>query len=155
MWSSRIAFSCGLILAMVGMAGAAAAAQPDRKGPPSCGAVNFRPVPQGMQDGTQDAGLYRSRFGKIVLRAEVSGGQARNYYIEVDGKRPPPLKGALPAAVTPCLHAKHVKTPPPPAGDTCTGDRFRVVIDHTGKQKYIMLFGLQGDVWKLCSASQM
>lgn len=142
----------GMALALAGgLAGTAAAGET----PPSCGAVNFRPVSGTPPDGTLDAGLYKSRFGKIVLRAEISGGQARNYYVELNGKRPEPLKGALPASVNKCLNAKHVKTPPPSAGESCTGQRFRVVLDRTAKQKYLMLFGLQGDTWQLCSASQM
>lgn len=145
----------GLALALVGGVSGTAMAGSSTKGPPSCGAINFRPLTSGLQEGTQDAGLYKSRFGKIVLRAEVSGGQAKNYYIEVNGKRPEPLKGAVPASVNTCLNSKHVKTPPPQAGSACIGDRFRVVVDNTGKQKYVMLFGLQGDTWHICSASQM
>jgi hypothetical protein len=153
---SRLRFLLGLALSAAAVGGFADAAfAQGHKGPPSCGAVSFRPAPQGMQEGTQDAGLYHSRFGKIVLRAEMSGGQAHNYYIEVNGKRLEPIKGALPAEVNGCLNSKHVKTPPPPSGNQCIGERFRVVLNHTGKTEYVMLFGLQGDTWKLCSASQL
>ncbi len=148
----RMMLGVGVVLAAAaGVSGAVSA----REGPPSCGAVNFRPVAQGMSEGTQDAGMYHSRFGKIVLRAEVKGGQAQNYYIELNGKRPAPLPGALPASVNPCLNSKHVKTPAPSAGDHCIGDRFRVVLYHSGKTEYVMLFGLQGDTWKICSASKL
>ncbi len=148
----RMMLGVGVVLAAaIGVSDAVSA----REGPPSCGAVSFRPVAQGLADGTQDAGLYRSRFGKIVLHAEVKGGQAQNYYIEVNGKRPPPLQGALPTSVNSCLNAKHVKTPPPSAGANCVGSRFRVVLSHQAKAEYVMLFGLDGDVWKLCSASKM
>ena len=34
--------------------------------------LTFRPVPPGLTDGEQDAGLYKSRFGKIALKAEVT-----------------------------------------------------------------------------------
>jgi hypothetical protein len=151
----RIGLVAGLIFTTVAGFSSAAFGQSDGKRPPSCGAINFRPLGSGLQDGVQDAGLYRSRFGKVILRADVSAGQAKTYFVEVNGKRLDPLKGTLPAAVNACLTSKHVKTPPPPAGDSCTGERFRVVLHNAGTQKYVMLFGLQGDIWKLCSASQM
>ncbi|HIJ63861.1 MAG TPA: hypothetical protein HPQ04_14310 [Rhodospirillaceae bacterium] len=144
-------FLIPFVLALVALGGVAEA----KDGPPACAAISFRPLPMGMQNGTQDAGLYRSRFGKIVLRAEVADGQAKTYYIEVDGKRPAPLAGALPAAVNPCLNSKHVKTPAPAAGDKCLGERFRTVIDRSAKHRLIMLFALQGDAWHLCSASEV
>jgi hypothetical protein len=154
MMASRLMLGCGLVLAMVSGATGAALARDTGKEPPACAAISFRPLgQQGLQEGVQDAGLYRSRHGKIVLRAEVGGGQAKTYFMEINGKRPEPLKGALPAAVNPCLNAKHVKTPAPAIGDRCLGERFRVVVNHVGKQEYFMLFGLQGDTWKLCSAS--
>jgi hypothetical protein len=140
-------------IATVAMLAATSASAADKS--PACAALSFHPVAMGLPDGPQNAGLYRSRFIRIVLLAEVKGGQATNYSMEVNGKRPEPLKGALPAAVNACLNSKHVKTPVPAAGASCLGERFRVVVDNTGKEKYAMLFGLQGDVWKLCSASQL
>jgi hypothetical protein len=147
----NVAISAALSILAVGTATGAFAADK----PPACAAISFRPVTQGLQDGTQNAGLYRSRFGRIVLLAEVKGGQATNYVMEVNGKRPEPLKGTLPASVNSCLNSKHVKTPAPAAGASCLGERFRVILDNTGKDKYAILFGLQGDTWKLCSASLM
>ncbi|HLN24267.1 MAG TPA: hypothetical protein VK558_09815 [Patescibacteria group bacterium] len=146
---SRIA----LLAASSLLAATALASSAQAKAAPACAAINFRPVSGSPNDGTMDAGLYRSRFGTITLRAEVSGGVAHNYYIEINGKRPDAVKGALPAAVNPCLNTKHVKTPAPSVGEACTGTRFRVVIDTLGKIKYVMLFGLDGDTWKQCSAS--
>ncbi|MDR3435148.1 hypothetical protein [Telmatospirillum sp.] len=143
--------------AFVLMAGLAntAFAENGRKDPPACGAITFRSLGAAPQEGTQNAGLYRSRFGKIVLRADVNGGQAKTYFLEVNGKQLDPLKGALPASLNECLNSKHVKMPAPAAGASCLGERFRVVLDNTGKQKYVMLFALKGDVWALCNASQM
>jgi hypothetical protein len=152
MTALRVALGCGMVLAVLGgLSGAVEA----RESPPACAAISFHPLGSGSQEGTQDAGLYHSRFGKIVLRAEVTSGQAQNYYIEVNGKRLPPLAGGLPSSVNSCLNSKHVKTPVPSIGDKCVGERFRVVINHVGKPEYISLFGLQGDTWKLCSASQI
>jgi len=126
-----------------------------KEGPPACGAISFHPLAAGALDGTQNAGLYRSRFGKLVLRAEVAGGQAKNYFLEVGGKKLEPLKGALPNATNSCLNSKHVKTPAPAIAGNCLGERFRAVLNNTGSQKFVMLFALQGDIWKLCSASSM
>jgi len=39
--------------------------------PPSCAAITFRPVPSGLADGAQNAGLYKSRFGRIEVVATV------------------------------------------------------------------------------------
>jgi hypothetical protein len=151
----RVGLITGAAIAlMVGLANGAFA-EDSRKGPPACGAISFRALGSGLQEGLQDAGLYRSRFGKIVLRTEVSGGEAKQYFVEVNGKRLEPLKGVLPATLNSCLNSKHVKTPAPAAGANCLGERFRVVLDNTGMQKYILLFGLEGDIWKLCSASQL
>ena len=151
----RVGLITGAVLAMVAGMASGVQAKDAGKGPPACGAINFRPLGSGLQDGPQNAGLYLSRFGKILLHAEVSGGQARNYTVEVKGKQLEPLKGGLPSTVAACLNSKHVKTPAPAVGANCLGERLRVVLDHTTSQKYVMLFALQGDVWKLCSASQM
>lgn len=141
-----------LVLAAVALPALVSPAAAADKRPPACAAVNFRPVSGSPNDGTMDAGMYKSRFGRIVLRAEISGNQAKNYYVEVNGQRPPALSGAVPAAANGCLNSKHVKTPAPSAGDACTGERFRVVVATLPKQKLIMLYGLQGDTWKQCSA---
>lgn len=151
----RIGLIAGLIVTVAGGLNSAAYGQDGQKGPPACAAISFRPLGSGLQDGTQAAGLYRSRYGKIVLQADVVAGQAKTYFVEVDGKRLEPLKGSLPDSVNGCLNSKHVKTPPPAAGGSCLGERFRVVLNTISQKKYVMLFGLQGDSWKLCSASQM
>jgi len=143
-------------LSLLAIAVAALGATPAfaAKPSPACSAINFRPVTGSPNDGVMDAGLYHLRSGDLVLKAEIKGGQAVNYYITLGGKRPEALKGPLPAAVNPCLNSKHVVTPPPPAGASCTGERFRVALDKVGKADYVMLFGLQGDAWHLCSAAQ-
>ena len=57
-----------------------AAAKPARahatagKAAPSCAALAFRPVPAGASDGEQSAGMYRSRFARLELRASVKSG---------------------------------------------------------------------------------
>lgn len=132
-----------------------ASAKTDKKGPPSCAAISFRPVPDGMSDGVQDAGLYKSRFGKIEIKAEVKNGMAENYFMEINGKRPAPFTGAVPKAADSCLKSKHVQVPVVRQDKSCTGERFRVVIHNEGSHKLVMLFGLHGQEWQMCQASML
>lgn len=62
--------------ALVGIAALAGPAE--AKDPPACAAVSFRTIVPGGPDGEQDAGLYKSRFGKIEVKADVKGGQGTN-----------------------------------------------------------------------------
>lgn len=130
---------------------AAAAAE---KAPPSCAALAFRPVPSGLTDGDQDAGTYKSRFGQIVVKATVETGEPQNYFIEVDGKKPAPVADALPASVASCAAAKKLSAPGPVAA-RCTGERFKVLIDHSSKQRYILLYARKNEAWQLCSAGKV
>src|SRR5262245_47174884 len=58
------------------------------KEPPSCAAVSFRPVLPDATDGEHDAGVYKSRFGRIVVKGVVRGGRAENHYVTVNNNRP-------------------------------------------------------------------
>jgi hypothetical protein len=125
------------------------------KGPPACGAVSFRPLPAGMSDGDQQSGLYRSRYGSIVLLAKVQGGQPTDYFIQLNGKAPEPFSAALPKSADGCLKSKSVKLPVAKAQQgACIGTRFRVVLDRSTQQPLALLFALQGDDWKLCSTAK-
>ena len=125
------------------------------KEPPSCSALSFRSMPPGAPDGEQEAGMYRSRFVRMELKAIVEGGTARNYFLVLNGKRVEPLAGGVPAGAAACLKAKNVQVPvqDQPSG-TCTGDRFRVVLDRSTKEPVAMLFGLHGSTWKHCTTSK-
>lgn len=131
-----------------------AAEKATEKGPPVCGAVSFRPLPPGMADGTQQSGLYKSRYGSIVLQAKVQGGQPTDYFMELNGKAPEPFTAALPKTADGCLKSKSVKLPVAKAQGACVGTRFRVVLDRSTKQPLALLFALQGDDWKLCSTAK-
>ncbi|MDR3516402.1 MAG: hypothetical protein P4M00_11330 [Azospirillaceae bacterium] len=124
------------------------------KQPPTCAAISFRPLASGMADGDYDAGLYQSRFARITLKGTVKGGTATNYFLTLNGKQPETLKD-LPKTASGCLASKHVVLPAKtqPAG-ACTGDRFRVVIFNTGKEKVTALFGLHGAAWDLCTVNK-
>jgi hypothetical protein len=141
---------------IVALALAAPVAAQDKKvAAPACSAINFRPVAAGLSDGDHEAGQYKSRYAKIVLMATVKGGNATDYFMLFNGKRPAALPGGAPAHATPCLRSKNVAVPVKPAGAACTGSRFRVVIDNAAGQKTAMLFGLDGKEWRLCSAAKV
>lgn len=133
----------------------ALAAPAQAKEPPACAAISFRTIAAGGPDGLQDAGLYKSRFGKIEVKTDVKGGQGTNYLMVVNGKTiegpatPPKLSES-------CLKSKSVKVPfAKQAAGSCTGSRFRVVIDRSGGKAVAAFFGLQGDDWAYCSATTL
>jgi hypothetical protein len=117
---------------------------------PACAAIGFRSLPSGLTDGDQDAGLYKSRFGRITVTGTVKGGQVEGYYVTVDGTRPPDA-GTLPASVASCAAAKHMPAPGKPE-TSCVGDRLQVLIDHSGAKRYVLLYARQSGKWGLCSA---
>jgi len=149
---------CTILAGACALSGAALAAKKSAAGgkePPACAAITFRPVAPGLPDGDQDAGLYKSRFGRIELKAAIKSGEAQNYFILFNGKPPAAASGGVPKSAEPCLQSKHVKLPVKSAGGACIGTRFRVVIDHSSGDKLAMLFGLQGNAWQLCSTSKI
>jgi hypothetical protein len=133
---------------VAGLAGSANAAE---KHPPACAAIAFQPVPSGLTDGEQEAGFYKSHIGRIELRATVKDGVAQNYFVEFGGKPLSPTPDALPPSVAACAKLKRLTAPTGPA-TPCTGDRFTVLIDHTGEHRYVLLYGHSGSAWHFCSA---
>jgi len=131
-----------------------AATKTAEKGPPACGAVSFRPLPPGLSDGNQQSGLYRSRYGSIVLLAKVQSGQPTDYFMELNGKSPEPFTVAVPKSAEGCLKSKSVKLPVAKSQGACVGTRFRVVLDRSTQQPLALLFALQGEDWKLCSTAK-
>jgi hypothetical protein len=134
------------------VAAAQAAAKPAApKGPPTCAAIEFRPVPSGLSDGEQTAGLYKSRFGKIELHAAVKQGEPTDYFVVANGKRLTTASAALPEPALACAAAK--KLPKPDAATAaCTGQRFKLVVAHAGKDRLGLLYALDGASWRFCSA---
>ncbi|MGO8915752.1 MAG: hypothetical protein ACLQJR_07585 [Stellaceae bacterium] len=132
-------------------AAVAATARAADKEPPACAAITFRPVPSGLSDGEQNAGLYKSRFGRIEVMATVKNGEAVDYFVDVNGKPPSTIAGALPESIAACAKAKRlggVGNPP----EHCLGDKLAVLIDHTGAQRYVLLYAHRGNEWHFCSA---
>jgi hypothetical protein len=133
------------------VAAAGNASQAAEKEPPACAAITFRPVPSGLSDGDQNAGLYKSRFGRIEVIASVKNGEPVNYFVSVNGKPPAAISGALPASLAACAKAKRlgaIGNPP----EHCVGDKLAVLIDHTGAQRFVLLYAHRSGEWHFCSA---
>lgn len=129
----------------------AALAAEAKKEPPSCSAITFRPLADGSADGEDEAGLYKSRFGRIVVNGTVKGGQVQNYYVTVNGTRPTAAAGSLPAGVGTCATAKKLPAPGK-VTEPCLGDRFQVLVSHSGTTRHVLFYGRQAGKWQLCSA---
>src|ERR1700737_3805915 len=152
MMSSRIAVGIGLAL---GVAAATATAAPKppaaQKAPPTCAAITFRPVPSGMADGEQQAGMYKSRHARLELHAQVKQGEAVDYFVIAGGKRLAAAPASLPGGGGGCAAPKKMAAPGAPAA-SCTGQRFTVVVAHAGKERVALLYGLDGSTWRFCTA---
>lgn len=118
--------------------------------PPNCAAIAFRPILSRSGDGQQDAGLYKSRFGRIEVKALVKDGVTQKYFVEINGKELASVAGALPASVTACAAAKRLAAPGTPEAD-CTGDQVTVLIDHGAEQRYVLLYVHRAGAWRFCS----
>jgi hypothetical protein len=143
--------AAGLVLALAATAAAAATKPPAAKGPPSCAAIAFRALPAGTSDGDQEAGMYRSRYGRLSLHATVKGGQASDYYVLANGKRLAAAPAALPASAASCAEKKKMPKPDNPLA-SCSGAKFTVVIDHAGNERLALLYALSGNSWRFCGA---
>jgi hypothetical protein len=144
---------CASLLGLAAVvAGAPASAQ--QKQPPACAAIDFRPVADGMSDGEQEAGMYKSRFGRIEVRGIVKNGKAEDYAMAFNGKKATPLT-ALPRPVDKCLAEKKMPVPSNVQAQACGGSKLKVVIDSSASQKLALLYGLQGKTWKFCQAAQV
>jgi hypothetical protein len=141
------------IIVAIGLALAWAAfpAEGAGKAAPACSSISFRPLPPGMPDGEQQAGMYKSRRGRLELRAEVKQGNPSDYYVTSAGKRVAAAASSLPEAAVTCAAAKKMPKPETPAS-SCTGQRFTVVVAHAGDQRLALLYGQDGGSWHFCSA---
>lgn len=128
------------------------AAAAERREPPACAAIAFRPIAPGAGDGVQDAGLYMSRFGRIELKANVKGGVATGYFLDINGKPLKPVAARdLPRSAAACAKVKRLSAPAKPL-DPCDGDRLTVLITHADGKRYFVLYGRTRKVWHYCSA---
>ncbi len=144
----RVSHGLFLILAAALLAPSAASAQ--AKEPPSCAAITFRPLTADSGDGEHDAGVYKSRFGRIVVKGVAKGGRVENHFVTVNNSKPP-AAGALPASVAACAAEKKLPAPGR-AVEICNGDRLQVLVNRAGDRRYVLLYARQGSQWQLCSA---
>ncbi len=140
----------GAALAAAGVLGPASSHAAPASQPPSCAAIAFRPMLSRSGDGVQDAGLYKSRFGRIEVKANVTDGVAQRYFVEIDGKPLKPIAGRLPTSLTICAKAKRL-APPASTEPVCNGDQLTVLIEHSGDQRYVLLYVHRAGAWRFCS----
>ena len=148
---STLAVGVGLALSLPVVAATAANKPPAQKAPPACAAIAFRSLPSGMTDGEQQAGMYKSRHARLALHAEVKQGEPVDYFVVAGGKRLAAGPVNLPEAAASCAAAKKMPAPGTPAS-SCTGQRFTVVVAHSGNERLAMLYGLDGSTWRFCNA---
>jgi hypothetical protein len=150
---STLAVGVGLALALSlpALAATAATKPPAQKAPPACAAITFRPLPSGMTDGEQQAGMYKSRHARLALHAQVKQGEPVDYFVLAGGKRLAAASASLPETAASCAAAKKMPAPGAPASP-CTGQRFTIVVAHSGNERLAMLYGLDGATWRFCNA---
>ena len=95
--------------------------------------------------------MYRSRFARLELRAEVKQGEPVDYYVTFGGKRLAAAPASLPDAAASCAASKKMPAPGAPASP-CTGRGFTVVIAHSGDQRLALLYARDGSARHFCSA---
>jgi len=145
----RFAFVLKVAVAAVGVAHLAPAAEPLSS--QNCATIAFHPVAPGAADGQQEAGYYKSRLGRIEVRASVKKGTVLYYYVSLDGAVLAPIHTSLPPLVAACAKAKRL-TPPLHPESSCVGDRLVVMIADADGQHYLLLYARHGHAWHFCSA---
>jgi hypothetical protein len=145
-----ISVGIGLALAPVVFPAMAANKGPG-KAPPACSAIGFHSLAPGMTDGNHEAGMYKSRYGRLELHGDVKQGAPVDYFVVAAGKRIAAVSGNLPEAAASCAAAKKMPKPEAPAS-SCTGQRFRVVVAHAGDQRVALLYAGDSGSWHFCSA---
>src|SRR5215470_3417673 len=148
---SALTVGVGLALGFVLSPADAATKAPTQKAPPACAAITFRPLPSGTTDGEQQAGIYKSRHARLALHAQVKQGEPVDYFVVAGGKRLAAAPANLPEAATNCAAAKKMPAPGASAS-SCTGQRFTLVVAHSGNERLAMLYGLDGSTWRFCTA---
>src|SRR5215831_6829490 len=148
---SALTVGVGLALGFVLSPAGAATKAATQKAPPACAAITFRPLPSGMTDGEQQAGMYKSRHARLALHAQVKQGEPVDYFVVAGGKRLAAAPASLPEVAASCAAVKKMPAPGT-AASSCTGQRFTVVIAHAGKGRLALLYGLDGSNWRFCTA---
>lgn len=117
----------------------------------SCAAIAFHPAAPGTTQGEQEAGYYKSRLGRIDVRAVFKNDVPERYYVTLEGSGLVSVHGPLPRLVAACAKAKRLTPPVHPLHD-CLGDRLVVLIAHTDRHHYLLLYARYGHIWRFCTA---
>ena len=145
----RSALALTIVLAVIGLGPPASSAE--RLSSRVCAAIAFHPIPTGRADGEQEAGYYKSRLGRIDVRALVRNGVPRYYYVALDGAALTLVRGPLPPLVVACAKAKRLSAPVR-ADRSCLGDRLVVLIADADEHHYLLLYARHDSVWRFCTA---
>jgi hypothetical protein len=147
---SPLHFSAAVVFLVAGFAAMHEGRAATSGTPPNCSAIAFRPILARTGDGEQDAGLYKSRYGRVEVKATVKDGTTQNYFVEINGQ---PLRTAasLPSSIALCAKAKRLPAPgtPDPA---CIGDQLQVLNVHNNDDRYVLLYAHRAGGWHFCSA---
>lgn len=146
-------FAFVLIAALTAIGFAVPARSAERLSSQNCAAIAFHPVAPGVGAGEQEAGYYKSRLGRIEVRASVRNGTASRYYVSLDGAVLGPVHGTLPPLVAACAKAKRL-SPPLHPDSSCVGDRLVVLIADAEGHHYLLLYARRGRAWHFCSAGR-
>ncbi|MGH7012684.1 MAG: hypothetical protein ACREEL_00750 [Stellaceae bacterium] len=146
-------FALVMIAAFVAVGFALPTRAAERLSSRNCAAIAFHPVVPGSPEGEQEAGYYKSRLGRIEVRASVRKGVTWRYYVALDGAVLGPVRGVLPPLVAACAEAKRL-TPPLHPDSSCVGDRLVVLIADVDKHHYLLLYARRGRAWHFCSAGR-
>ncbi len=148
----QTAVMVGIVLALgLAVPRAEAATKAPSSPAPACSAISFRPLPPGMPDGERQAGVHKSRHGRLELHGEVKQGNPVDYYVTSAGKRVAAAPPSLPEAAVTCAASKKMPKPENPSA-SCTGQRFKVVVAHAADQRLALLYAQDGSSWRFCSA---
>jgi hypothetical protein len=148
----RIHLAAALIVGAAALLAASGEASAQaKKEPPACALIKFRALPEGTGEGEQEAGMYKSRFGRVNVMGTVKNGRAENYFVTVAGKKLSPVT-SLPPSVASCAQTKKMPAPTAAAAGACAGSRLAVLIDRAGDKRILALYALEGRKWTSCGA---
>jgi hypothetical protein len=158
----KIAALLFLALTLPGIASAQPAKPATGSHALECAAITFRGLTtSAVQDGVQEAGLYKSPLGRIGLEARIRAHRPVDYWLTLDGQGVTPIDTLLPAALEPCLKAKGDVVRLAQQRQPCLGNRFKIVLTRagTGAAQYLLLYSLIGSggvsaqSWRFCRAT--
>ena len=105
-----ISLGAGVVVALAAFVPAATAKGP-AKAPPACSAITFRSLAAGMTDGEHEAGMYKSRYGRLELYGEVKQGPRSTITCSRAASASPPLPAASPRRLSAVPRQRRCRSP--------------------------------------------